>query len=58
MLVENYKVKDLKRHGLSHEDLEGRQSHPDLLPVTGYGQDGPYARSPAMTPHLPGRGVA
>lgn len=46
VLVENYKVGDLKRHGLSYEDL--REVNPGLVycSVTGYGQDGPFAEKP------------
>ncbi|WP_043004389.1 CaiB/BaiF CoA transferase family protein [Comamonas testosteroni] len=47
VLVENYKVGDLKRYGLDYETLT--QSHPSLIycSVTGFGQDGPYAARPA-----------
>ncbi|KCV29391.1 CoA-transferase family III protein [Bordetella bronchiseptica 00-P-2730] len=47
VLVENYKVGDLARYGLSYADL--RELNPRLVycSITGYGQDGPYA-------HLPG----
>ena len=46
ILVENYKVGDLKRYGLSYEDL--REVNPRLIycSVTGYGQTGPYASRP------------
>jgi crotonobetainyl-CoA:carnitine CoA-transferase CaiB-like acyl-CoA transferase len=46
VLIENYKVGDLKRYGLDHESL--RAIHPRLIycSVTGYGQDGPYAEKP------------
>jgi len=47
VLVENYKVGDLKRYGLDYATLS--QSHPSLVycSVTGFGQDGPYAARPA-----------
>ncbi len=47
VLVENFKVGDLRRYGLDHETL--RQQHPGLIycSVTGFGQDGPYAKRPA-----------
>lgn len=47
VLVENYKVGDLKRYGLDYATLA--QSHPSLIycSVTGFGQDGPYAVRPA-----------
>ena len=46
VLVENFKVGDLARYGLSYEDL--RQENPRLVycSVTGYGQTGPYADRP------------
>ncbi len=47
VLVENFKVGDLKRYGLDPETLRAR--HPGLVycSVTGFGQDGPYAARPA-----------
>lgn len=47
VLVENYKVGDLKRYGLDYETLS--QSNPALIycSVTGFGQNGPYAARPA-----------
>jgi crotonobetainyl-CoA:carnitine CoA-transferase CaiB-like acyl-CoA transferase len=46
ILVENYKVGDLQRYGLSYADL--KRVNPGLIycSVTGYGQDGPYATRP------------
>jgi crotonobetainyl-CoA:carnitine CoA-transferase CaiB-like acyl-CoA transferase len=42
VLVENFKVGDLKRYGLSYEDI--RQINPKLVycSITGFGQTGPY----------------
>jgi len=47
VLIENYKVGDLRRHGLNYASL--RATHPRLIycSVTGFGQSGPYS-------HLPG----
>lgn len=47
VVLENYKVGDLKRYGLNYESL--RAVNPRLIycSVTGFGQDGPYS-------HLPG----
>ncbi|WP_342129190.1 CaiB/BaiF CoA transferase family protein [Hydrogenophaga sp. OTU3427] len=47
VVVENFKVGDLKRYGLDHATLCAR--HPGLIycSVTGFGQDGPYASRPA-----------
>ncbi|MEM7546305.1 MAG: CaiB/BaiF CoA-transferase family protein [Pseudomonadota bacterium] len=43
ILVENFKVGDLKRRGLDYETLSAR--HPGLIycSITGFGQTGPYA---------------
>ncbi|MEX0959949.1 MAG: CoA transferase [Burkholderiales bacterium] len=43
VLVENYKVGDLARHGLGYDDLQ--KVKPDLVycSITGYGQTGPYS---------------
>lgn len=43
VVVENYKVGDLKRYGLDYETV--RQRRPDVIycSITGFGQDGPYA---------------
>ncbi|MFN0314077.1 MAG: CaiB/BaiF CoA transferase family protein [Burkholderiales bacterium] len=50
VLVENYKVGDLKRYGLDYESL--RQENPRLVycSITGFGQDGPYAARPGYDP--------
>ena len=46
VLVENYKVGDLQRYGLSYADL--KEVNPGLIycSITGYGQDGPFATRP------------
>lgn len=46
VLIENYKVGDLKRYGLDYETL--RKINPRLVycSVTGFGQTGPYAARP------------
>ena len=46
VLVENFKVGDLKRHGLDYASLA--QDHPGLVycSITGFGQDGPYRDRP------------
>ncbi|TAG46281.1 MAG: CoA transferase [Betaproteobacteria bacterium] len=46
ILVENYKVGDLKRYGLDYETLA--KINPKLVycSITAYGQDGPYAERP------------
>ena len=46
VLIENYKVGDLKRYGLGYEDI--RAINPGIVycSVTGFGQDGPSALRP------------
>jgi crotonobetainyl-CoA:carnitine CoA-transferase CaiB-like acyl-CoA transferase len=46
VLIENYKVGDLKRYGLDYDSL--RLLNPQLVycSITGYGQDGPSAHKP------------
>jgi crotonobetainyl-CoA:carnitine CoA-transferase CaiB-like acyl-CoA transferase len=46
VVIENYKVGDLKRYGLDYECL--REVNPRLVycSITGYGQDGPSAHKP------------
>lgn len=46
VLIENYKVGDLKRYGLDYESI--RKINPRIIycSITGYGQDGPSAHKP------------
>jgi len=46
VLIENFKVGDLARHGLDYASLS--KEHPGLIycSITGYGQTGPYAARP------------
>ncbi len=50
VLVENFKVGDLKRFGLDQASL--REQNPGLIycSITGYGQDGPMASLPGYDP--------
>jgi formyl-CoA transferase len=50
VLVENYKVGDLARHGLDYASL--RKIHPGLIycSITGFGQSGPYAQRAGYDP--------
>ncbi len=42
VLLENYKVGDLKRYGLGYEDLSARNPKLVYCSITGFGQTGPY----------------
>lgn len=46
VLIENYKLDDLKRYGLAYADV--RKVNPGIVycSVTGFGQNGPYASRP------------
>jgi crotonobetainyl-CoA:carnitine CoA-transferase CaiB-like acyl-CoA transferase len=46
ILVENYKVGDLKRYGLDYETLSALNPKLVYCSITAYGQDGPYAERP------------
>jgi glutaryl-CoA transferase len=44
ILVENFKVGDLKRRGLDYETLKQRNSQLIYCSISGFGQTGPYAQ--------------
>lgn len=46
VLVENYKVGDLRRYGLDYDALAAINPRLVYCSITGYGQDGPSARKP------------
>lgn len=46
VLVENFKVGDLERHGLAYLQLAERYPRLVYCSITGFGQDGPYAARP------------
>ena len=46
VLIENYKVGDLKKYGLDYESLKKENPRLVYCSVTGFGQDGPYAHRP------------
>ncbi|WP_234409573.1 CaiB/BaiF CoA-transferase family protein [Ideonella sp. B508-1] len=46
VVVENFKVGDLKRYGLDHESLRAVTPRLVYCSVTGFGQSGPYAPRP------------
>ena len=43
VLIENYKTGDLKRYGLSYEDLKPLNPNLVYCSITGFGQDGPFS---------------
>lgn len=49
VVMENYKVGDLKRYGLDYESLKAVNPRIIYCSVTGYGQDGRWRESQAMT---------
>lgn len=46
VVVENYKVGTLARYGLSYQDLRAINPRLVYCSITGFGQDGPYAKLP------------
>src|SRR3546814_15974329 len=44
VLVENFKVGSLARHGLAYEDLAPLNPRLVYCSITGFGQQGPYAQ--------------
>jgi crotonobetainyl-CoA:carnitine CoA-transferase CaiB-like acyl-CoA transferase len=46
VVIENFKVGDLKRYGLDHESLRALNPRLVYCSVTGFGQSGPYAPRP------------
>src|SRR6201992_2254141 len=56
VMMENYKVGDLKRHGLDYESIKAINPGIIYCSVTGFGQTGPYAGRAGSTPFLKSRG--
>jgi formyl-CoA transferase len=46
VLVENFRVGDLARHGLAYHDVRGINPRIVYCSITGFGQTGPYAERP------------
>lgn len=46
VLIENYKVGDMKKFGLSYEQIKDEFPALVYCSITGFGQDGPYAKRP------------
>jgi crotonobetainyl-CoA:carnitine CoA-transferase CaiB-like acyl-CoA transferase len=56
VLVENFKVGDLARHGLDHETLARDNPRLVYCSITGFGQDGPYRDRPGYDFMIQGLG--
>ena len=56
VLIENYRVGTLKRHGLGHDDLKDRFPKLVYCSITGFGQTGPYATRPGYDTLAQGMG--
>ncbi|MBM3395824.1 MAG: CoA transferase [Betaproteobacteria bacterium] len=50
VLMENYKVGDLERYGLGYAVLSALNPRLIYCSITGFGQDGPYAKRPGYDP--------
>ncbi len=48
VVVENYKVGDLKRHGLDYESIKAVNPRIIYASITGFGQTGPYRERPGL----------
>lgn len=46
VLIENFKVGDLARHGLDYSSIQAVQPRIIYCSITGFGQSGPYSRQP------------
>ena len=56
VLVENFKVGDLARHGLDYETLSAGDPRLVYCSITGFGQDGPYRDRPGYDFMIQGLG--
>jgi crotonobetainyl-CoA:carnitine CoA-transferase CaiB-like acyl-CoA transferase len=56
IVVENFKVGGLARYGLDYESLKGDNPRLIYCSVTGFGQDGPYAKRPGYDFIIQGMG--
>ena len=56
VLIENYKVGDLARHGLDYTSLEPDNPRLVYCSITGFGQTGPYRRKPGYDSIFQGMG--
>jgi crotonobetainyl-CoA:carnitine CoA-transferase CaiB-like acyl-CoA transferase len=56
VLVENFKMGGLARHGLAYEDLAGQNPRLVYLSISAFGQDGPDAARPGYDAMIQGMG--
>jgi crotonobetainyl-CoA:carnitine CoA-transferase CaiB-like acyl-CoA transferase len=56
VLIENFKVGGLKRHGLDYESLRAVNPRLVYCSISGFGQDGPYAHRPGYDFIIQGMG--
>jgi crotonobetainyl-CoA:carnitine CoA-transferase CaiB-like acyl-CoA transferase len=56
VLIENYKVGDLKRYGLDYDMLKALNPRLIYCSITGYGQSGPYCKRPGYDAIFQGMG--
>ena len=56
IVIENYKVGQLKKYGLDYESLKGIKNDLIYCSITGFGQTGPYAHRPGYDYIVQGMG--
>ena len=56
IVIENFKAGGLKKYGLDHESLKPLNPAMIYCSITGFGQDGPYARRPGYDFMIQGMG--
>ena len=56
VLIENFKVGGLRRHGLDYDSLRAESPRLIYCSITGFGQDGPYAARPGYDFIIQGMG--
>ncbi len=56
VVLENYKVGQLKKYGLDYDSLKREKSDIVYCSITGFGQDGPYAQRPGYDFIIQGMG--
>ncbi len=56
IIIENFKAGGLRKYGLDHESLKAASPAMIYCSITGFGQDGPYARRPGYDFMIQGMG--